>query len=64
MVVLSLVTSARINRTANIAASLVYAASVVASMIGETWTYFIIGSVVEVILLLTIARVAWTWPRA
>jgi hypothetical protein len=31
--------------------------------VGDSWTYYIVGSVVEVILLLAIARVAWTWPR-
>ena len=33
-----------------------------ATILGETWVYFILGSVVEVALLLTIARVAWAWP--
>jgi hypothetical protein len=63
MVIVSLVAPARMNRTTNIVVSLTYAASVVVSIAGETWIYFILGSVVEVILLLAIARVAWTWPR-
>lgn len=63
MVVVSLIAPARINRAANIIVSLVYAASVVVSAIGETWSYYIVGSVVEVVLLLAIARVAWRWPR-
>ena len=63
MVIVSLLAPARINRPANIVVSLTYLASVVAAAVGETWTYFILGSVVEVMLLLTIARVAWTWPR-
>lgn len=63
MVIVSLIAPARINRTANIVASLIYAASVVVSDIGETWSYYIVGSVAEVMLLLAIARVAWTWPR-
>lgn len=62
MVTLSLIAPARINRMANIVASLIYAASVVVSVIGETWGYYIVGSVVEVLLLIAIARVAWTWP--
>jgi hypothetical protein len=40
----------------------IYAVSVALSLIGETWIYFILGSVVEVILLLAITRTAWTWP--
>lgn len=63
MVMVSLVAPARINRSANIVAGLIYAASVVLGAVGETWGYYIIGSVVEVLLLLAIARLAWTWPR-
>ena len=36
--------------------------SVVAFTIGETWAYYILGSVVEVVLLLVIAGIAWFWP--
>jgi Family of unknown function (DUF6326) len=63
MVVVSLIAPAKTNRTTNIIASLIYAVSVVLSLIDETWIYYILGSVVEVILLLVIARTAWTWPR-
>jgi hypothetical protein len=63
MVVFSLVAPARINRPANIVISLIYAATVAASMIGETWTYYLLGSVVEIILLLNLARASWMWPR-
>ena len=41
--------------------SLLYVASVVATVVGETWAYYILGSIVEVVLLLAIARVAWSW---
>ena len=63
MVIVSLLAPARVNRKTNIAVSLIYLASVVASMIGETWIYFILGSVIQAMLLLAIARAAWTWPR-
>ena len=63
MVVVSLLAPARMNRVTNIVVSLVYLASVAVSMVGETWLYYILGSVVEVLLLLAIARAAWTWPR-
>jgi hypothetical protein len=62
MVTVSLLAPARINRTTNVVVSLLYVVSVVVSILGETWVYFILGSVVEVALLLTIARVAWAWP--
>ncbi len=63
MVMVSLIAPARINRTVNVVASSIYAASVVMGAVGETWGYYIVGSVVEVLLLLAIARVAWVWPR-
>ena len=63
MVNVSLLAPPKINRTTNIVVSLLYTVSVIVSLRGETWVYFILGSVVEVALLLTIARVAWAWPR-
>lgn len=62
MVAFSLIAPARINRPINLVFSVLYAVSVVAAALGETWAYYIIGSVVEVLLLLTIAAVAWFWP--
>ncbi len=62
MVVLSLVVRPRVNRLLNIVLSLLYAVSIVASCVGETWVYYLLGSAVEVILLVVIARTAWTWP--
>lgn len=63
MVVVSLLAPARANRIANLIVSVLYLASIVATVIGETWIYYILGSVVEVVLLLAIASLAWTWPR-
>jgi hypothetical protein len=63
MVVLSLVLKPRANRITNVTLSLLYAVTVVVSCIGETWMYYLLGSAVEVVLLLAIARTAWTWPR-
>ena len=63
MVIVSLVAPARLNRTANIVASLTYAVTVLVAVISEGWWYYILGSIIEVVLLLSIARVAWTWPR-
>jgi hypothetical protein len=61
MVVVSLLAPARVNRLVNTIVSLLYVASIMAAVVGETWIYYILGSVVEVVLLLAIARVAWTW---
>ena len=62
MVTFSLMAPARFNRPVNVVVSVLYAVSVVAAAIGETWTYYILGSVIEILLLLAIAAVAWFWP--
>ena len=64
MVVLSLVLRPRVNRIVNIVVALVYAVSIIASCIGEGWVYYLLGSAVEVVLLIAIVRTAWTWPRS
>jgi hypothetical protein len=53
----------RWNRPANLVVGDVYLASIVVNVIGESWAYFVIGSIVEIALLLAIVRVAWSWPR-
>ncbi len=62
MVVLSLVLPPHINRPTNIVVSLLYLVTVVVSCIGEDWAYYFLGSAIEALLLVAIARVAWTWP--
>ncbi|WP_283134982.1 DUF6326 family protein [Rhizohabitans arisaemae] len=63
MVVVSLVARARVNRITNIIVSLFYVVTAAVTIIGETWVYYIVGIVIMVTLMLTITRVAWTWPR-
>jgi hypothetical protein len=63
MVVGALVLRPRINRIVNIALSLVYALTIVGGAIGE-WSYYLLGSAVEVALLAAVAYFAWTWPKA
>ena len=63
MVYGALVLRPRINRVANIGLSLVYAITIVAGAIGE-WTYYVLGSAVEVALLAAIAYHAWSWEEA
>lgn len=64
MIVASLLLRPTLNRRLNIGVSLVYAFVTAALCIGESWIYYLMGSFVEVVLLLGIARAAWTWPRA
>ena len=62
MLLLSLLMPARVTRAANIAVAAIYAVTIAASAVGE-WTYFVVGSLLEVGLLVAIAYQAWTWPR-
>lgn len=63
MVIASLLMPARINRLANLVISLLWFVSVVVTVLGESWNYYVLGSVIELLLLLSIAYCAWTWPR-
>jgi hypothetical protein len=62
MVFCTLVLQPRLNRITNIALSIVYIGTIVASALGE-WSYYVLGSVVEVALLAAIVYYAWTWPE-
>ena len=62
MVSLSLILRPRVSRNANLALSVVYALTIIVGAIGE-WSYFILGSAIEVMLLAGIVYYAWTWPR-
>jgi anaerobic C4-dicarboxylate transporter len=62
MVWLALILRPRADRIANIALGVAYAVTIIAGAIGE-WSYYILGSAVEVALLAAIAYYAWTWPK-
>ena len=64
MVTFSLVAPAKVNRPVNVVVSLLYVVTVIGAALGETWAYYILGSVIEVLLLLAIAAAAWHWPSA
>jgi hypothetical protein len=62
MVFGALVLRPRVNRIANIAISIILGLTIIAGAIGE-WNYYLLGSAIEVALLMTIVYYAWTWPR-
>jgi hypothetical protein len=62
MVFLGLVLPVRVARMVNIVAAVLYAVTVAGSAIGE-WNYFILGSLVEAVLLACVVYYAWTWPK-
>jgi Family of unknown function (DUF6326) len=63
MVYGALVLRPRVNRFANLGLSVVYAVTIVAGAIGE-WSYYVLGSAVEVALLAAVAYHAWTWRES
>ncbi len=63
MVFLSLVLKPKANRSANIIVSIFYFVSMLGSCIGETWAFYIFGTVAESLLLALIVWYAWNWPK-
>jgi uncharacterized membrane protein YeiH len=63
MVFLTLVLKPTLARWTNVVLPVLYAVSIVASVIGEEWAYFWLLSIAEVVVLLGIVWYAWMWPR-
>lgn len=62
MVFLSLVLPVRITRMTNIVLAVIYGVTIAGAAVGE-WSYYILGSAIEVALLAGIVYYAWTWPK-
>jgi hypothetical protein len=62
MVFCALILRPRVDRVANIVLSIVYALTIIAGAIDD-WSYYILGSAIEVALLAAIVYYAWTWPK-
>ena len=62
MIFLSLVLSPKVNRWANIILAVFYALTILGGSIGETWIYYLVGSGVEVLLLIAIVWHACKMP--
>lgn len=64
MVALSTTLPARANRVANIVVASIYVPVSLFNLVDESWTVFFgLGAALEVILLASIIRTAWRWPR-
>ena len=63
MVFFTLVLKAKIAKLLNIIFPLLYIVTILGAMADETWWYFLVGSVLEIILLVTIITYAWKWPH-
>ncbi|MCL5410867.1 MAG: DUF6326 family protein [Patescibacteria group bacterium] len=63
MVFLSLVLKPKVNRWTNIIVSIFYFVTMLGACVGETWGYYIFGTIVESLLLFLIIWYAWKWPK-
>jgi hypothetical protein len=63
MIFLSLRLTAKVNRWTNIIVGFLYLIVVIGNVVGETWAFYILGSVVELLLLALIIGYAWRWPK-
>ena len=61
MVFLSLALKPRVGRWANIILGLLYTAVNISNLVGETWAYYLLFGIVELVLTLLIAGYAWQW---
>lgn len=64
MVVLSAMLPARASRITNLVVASLQVPYAMFNVLGGSWTYYyLLGVVLEVIVLAVILRLAWTWPR-
>jgi hypothetical protein len=63
MVFLSVGLRPAASRWANIVVAGLYIVVSLGNLAGESWAYLYFGAAIEVALLVTIIRYAWTWPR-
>ncbi len=60
MIYLTLVMRPRLNRILNIVVAALFAITIVGAAVGD-WNYYILGSVIEALLLAVVVHHAWTW---
>ena len=63
MIFLSLTLKAKANRWTNIIVGIFKVVILAVFVIGESWSFYIFGTIVEVVLLSLILWYAWTWPK-
>lgn len=60
---LSLMSRASLNRPTNLALGLLFTLVAVSNLVGESWVYYFLFGLLEIVLTLTIVATAWTRPR-
>ena len=62
MIIISLTLKSKLNRYINIVVALIYIFVEITNMIGETWIYYLVYGIIEVIITLFIIIKAIKWP--
>jgi len=62
MIFLSIILKAKLNRWINIIVGILYIIVAVGNVIGETWFYYIFGTIIEFVILFLVVWFAWKWP--
>ena len=63
MVFLSLTLKPKANRRTNVTFGILYTVVNIGNLIGETWAYYILFGIIEIVLTLLIVLYAWKWPK-
>ena len=63
MIFLSLTLKAKANRWTNVIVGIFEVFILIVFVIGESWAFYIFGTIVEVVLLSLIVWYAWQWPK-
>ncbi len=61
VMILTLFLRARFVRILNVIVATIYILTIVGSMIGENWVYYLLGSLVEIILLAFAIKISFAW---
>ena len=63
MVFLSLTLKAKANRWTNIIVGILHIVLALVNVIGESWAFYIYGTIVEIVFLSLVVWHAWKWPK-
>ena len=63
MVFLSLILGSKANRWTNIIIGILFTVVSIGNLIGETWAYYLLFGIIEIVLTVLIVFYAWKWPK-
>jgi len=63
MVFLSLIMKPRVNRRVNIILGIIFILINISNLVGESWVYYFLFGILEIVTALLIIWYAWKWPN-